>query len=55
MKTLGKSIRYTLTILLLIVVWFHSHWSVALCLTLSAIQSEAVNTLYVYYKDKYKF
>jgi hypothetical protein len=35
-----KIIRYVLTAILLIVVWNHAHWSVALCLTLAAIATE---------------
>lgn len=37
-----KTIRYLLTILLLWQVWTHSHWSVALSLTLNALAIETV-------------
>lgn len=39
---LTKIIRFVLTILLLIVVWKNSHWSVALCLTFNAMSVEAI-------------
>lgn len=32
-----KFVRYVFTALLLIIVWLHVHWSVALCLTLNAV------------------
>lgn len=33
-------IRAVLTILLLVIVWQHAHWSVALCLSLLAASNE---------------
>ena len=33
-------VRLLLTIMLLVVVWMHAHWSVALCLTLCVIALE---------------
>lgn len=33
-------IRWTLTLVLLLVVWLNAHWSVALTLTLIALRSE---------------
>lgn len=42
-KGIILAIRYCLTLLLLIVVWQHAHWSVALCLTLIAIDIELSN------------
>jgi hypothetical protein len=41
-----KIIRYILTIILLTVVWFHAHWSVALCLSLIFIATEMQNDVY---------
>lgn len=38
--------RWTLSLILLIVVWFHAHWSVALVLSLLAISVEAQATLW---------
>lgn len=35
-------IRVLLTIALLVVVWFHTHWSIALCLTLGALAIELI-------------
>jgi len=34
------AIRIVATIILLIFVWTHSHWSVALCITLNFIKDE---------------
>lgn len=39
---LQNLIRWTITILLLVVVWKNSHWSVALCLTLQGITLEMI-------------
>lgn len=36
-----RLVRWILTTLLLVVGWKHSHWSVALCLTLLSIGNEA--------------
>jgi len=33
-------VRRLLTVALLVVVWFHAHWSVALCLCLLALATE---------------
>lgn len=41
------SIRLVLTVVLLVVVWRHAHWSVALCLTLLAIFSELMTWLFI--------
>jgi hypothetical protein len=40
MKHLGMAVRLLLTAALIVIVWKHSHWSVALTLTLLAITSE---------------
>ena len=40
-----KRIRLLLTVLLLWQVWTHSHWSVALSLTLVFVAAEAVTKL----------
>jgi len=36
-------LRYSLTVILLVIVWKHSHWSVALCITLLSITVEIEN------------
>ena len=46
MVTLG---RWILSIALLVVAWHHSHWSVALCLTLNIA---AIEGLVVIFKKK---
>jgi hypothetical protein len=38
-----KIVRYVLTALLLLLVWRHSHWSVALSITLIAVMEEIRN------------
>ena len=35
-------VRWLLTVALLYIVWHHTHWSVALCLTLSAFFNEGL-------------
>lgn len=43
MKYLILSIRIILTILLLVEVFLHSHWSVGVCLTLITISIESIS------------
>ncbi len=40
MKTIVTGVRYLLTGFLLVVVWHHAHWSVALCLGLCSLSIE---------------
>lgn len=41
--TAPKLLRITLTILLLLGVWIHSHWTVALTLSLLAVTNESLH------------
>jgi hypothetical protein len=41
-----KYVRFALTLALLATVWFHAHWSVALCLTLNVVGLELMVALY---------
>jgi hypothetical protein len=43
----AKYLRWFLSVALLIVVWFHAHWSVALSLSLLAFTVEAQTQLWV--------
>jgi hypothetical protein len=38
-------LRWALSIALLVVVWRHSHWSVALCLSLNVLFAEGIVAL----------
>lgn len=53
-----KLVRLALTILLLVLVWMNSHWSVALTLTLLAVTNEALRSVIAeekrYRKDREK-
>lgn len=48
-----RLIRYALTIALLVFVWRHSHWSVALCLTLLSIETE-INSEFTLALNEYR-
>lgn len=43
MNYIVLSARWLLTIALLVVVWVHAHWSVALSITLLSINAEAAS------------